>query len=351
MKLSFRKSTTRVVLLLITFASLGFAADATIETAQIIVKDWQAGKLSENPLTNLEQFEKDPYGALRKALAFPAAPSNLSVNLNEGLKSDSPEGTVVSFPAVSGPTGGEVKVLISPEGSAKQIQFATSGGLLPEWVFSPGSAFLFFVFSVVFAWLLFSKGALRTAWLEGWALIRQYGKMYLSINILLYGMYILGLLIGAANPELVRFLADFARGYLESIGVTDALKSGIPTLALSIFVWNFAMGLIGTTAIPASLFGIPGLLFNSFLFLMLGVALTPAGLLESGFIFHIPTLIIELQGYILATFGGMVLLLKVLKGEGYAVGFRALNLMVILGAFFLAVGAWYEAIEITLLSK
>jgi hypothetical protein len=84
---------------------------------------------------------------------------------------------------------------------------------------------------------------------------------------------------------------------------------------------------------------------------VLGFALSPVALPLANYLLHLPTIVVELQAYILATFGGMVLMLKTLRGEGYRAGLRALGHTVYLGAFFLLLGAWYEAFSILVLMR
>ncbi|BAW01737.1 hypothetical protein TTMY_1347 [Thermus thermophilus] len=111
---------------------------------------------------------------------------------------------------------------------------------------------------------------------------------------------------------------------------------------------NFSQGLFLTGFLPALLFGVPVLLLNALRYFAFGFALSPA-LLGNAFLFHLPTLVLELQAYILVTFGGLVLLAKTLRREGYRSGLRGLLLAFYLGALFLLAAAWYEAWEVVFL--
>ena len=135
----------------------------------------------------------------------------------------------------------------------------------------------------------------------------------------------------------------------QQVGPLEVTTLGwILVLAGVIFHWNFSQGLFLTGLIPALLLGIPAFLLNALRYLVFGFALSPA-LLGSLFLVHLPTLVLELQAYILVTFGGLVLLAKTAGGEGYRKGLRALLLTFYLGALFLLLAAWYEAWEVSVL--
>jgi hypothetical protein len=178
-------------------------------------------------------------------------------------------------------------------------------------------------------------------------LVRAHARLYLALNALLYGLFILGALTAYASPELASLLQRLVGGALEQIGIGEG--GGVLEFALLIFYWNFTRGLLLTTAAPGLLLGVPALLINALRYFLFGFALSPALFPTAAFLAHVPTLIIELQAYILGTFGGMVLAGRVLRGEGFRSGLRAVGLMVYLGGFFLLLGAWYEALEIVVL--
>jgi hypothetical protein len=127
-----------------------------------------------------------------------------------------------------------------------------------------------------------------------------------------------------------------------------AMGRGVLVLAGVIFQWHFSQGLFLTGLVPALLLGLPLLLLNAARYFVFGLALSPA-LLGSTFLLHLPTLLLELQAYILVTFGGLVLLARTARGEGYRKGLRDLLLSFYLGALFLLLAAWYEAWEVSFL--
>lgn len=325
-------------------------AQSNLELARQAVQDWQAGKYTVDPSLAVGKFTEEAVQILERSFAFAPAPGGLSVNLNEPREDQTPNGTIVKFPATVAGRGGDVRVTIRG-GEVTRIGFVPEGGLLPPWIKNPLSWGLFVALSL--GWLVALRGNNRLArwWAEGWALVRQYRGLYIGMNIGLYGLFVLGGLVAYANPQLVKLMQEIVGGALEQIGIGGALGGGVLGLAIVIFYWNFTNGLVLTTAVPGLFLGIPALLFNTMRYFVLGFALSPVALPLANYLLHLPTIVVELQAYILGTFGGMVLMLKTLRGEGYRSGLRALGLMVYLGAFFLLIGAWYEAFSILTLMR
>ncbi|MCX7740662.1 MAG: stage II sporulation protein M [Meiothermus sp.] len=325
-------------------------AQNNIEIARQAVQDWQAGKYTVDPSQAAGKPTEEAVRLLERSFAFAPAPRGLSVNLNEPREEQTPRGVIVQFPATVSGRGGEVRVTIR-EGEVTRIGFAPEGGLLPAWIKNPFSWVLFVALSL--GWLVALRGdhVLARWWREGWALVGQYRGLYIGVNIGLYGLFVLGGLLAYANPQLVKLMQEIVGGALEQIGLGGALGGGVLGLAIVIFYWNFTNGLVLTTAVPGLFLGIPALLFNALRYFVLGFALSPVALPLANYLLHLPTIVVELQAYILATFGGMVLMLKTLRGEGYRSGLRALGRMVYLGAFFLLIGAWYEAFSILILMR
>jgi len=317
-----------------------------IEAAKRAVREWQAGKYTPDPSQALGKPTEEAVRTLERYIAFPPPPPGLEVNLESPLEEAGPRGSVVSFPASVGERNGEVRVLVK-DGEATRIAWVPAGGQLPPWIDSPVAWGLFVLASLGWMLALRGGGTLARWWREGWALVRAHARLYLALNALLYGLFILGALTAYASPELASLLQRLVGGALEQIGIGEG--GGVLEFALLIFYWNFTRGLLLTTAAPGLLLGVPALLINALRYFLFGFALSPALFPTAAFLAHVPTLIIELQAYILGTFGGMVLAGRVLRGEGFRSGLRAVGLMVYLGGFFLLLGAWYEALEIVVL--
>ncbi|MER3556205.1 MAG: hypothetical protein C4331_18200 [Meiothermus sp.] len=338
-----------MALCILLFSTLALA-QTPADTARKAVQDWQAGKYKVDPSQAMGKPLDEAIQVLERSVAFAPPPGNLSVNLSEPQTTQSGDNTLVRFPATVGSQGGEVRVTLRG-GEVTRISFAPQGGQLPGWIKNPVAWTLFVGLTVALFLSLRGNNPLARWWREGWALVRQYRRTYIGLNVALYGFYILGSAVAYAEPRLVKLLQEMVGGALEQVGIGGAAAAGPLGLALVIFYWNLTRGLILTTAVPGLAFGIPALLINGVRYFIFGFALSPVAIPMGAFIAHIPTLIIELQAYILGTFGGMVLLSKVMKGEGYRAGVRALALATYLGAFFLLIGAWYEAFEVLYLVR
>lgn len=336
-------------LLLILGLSLALAASPQIEAAKQAVREWQAGKYATDPSQAFGKPTEEAVRILERYIAFPPPPPGLEVNLEAPLEEQSTRGSVVSFPASVGEQTGEVRVLVQ-NGEPVRISWVPAGGQLPPWIGSPLAWGLFVFVSLGWVLALRGRGVLAQWWREGWALVRSHARLYLTLNVVLYGLFVLGSLTAYASPEMAGLVQRLVGGALEQIGLGEGeVRGGVLEFALLIFYWNFTRGLVLTTAMPGLLLGVPALLINAFRYFLFGFALSPALFPTAAFLAHVPTLIIELQAYILGTFGGMVLASRVLRGEGFRPGLRTVGLMVYLGGFFLLVGAWYEALEIVVL--
>jgi hypothetical protein len=338
-----------LVTLVFSLVSVTFAQENAAMARQAVL-DWKAGKFAVDPGQAIGKPTEEAVRILERSLAFAPPPRNLSVNLDQPREELTPVGTMVKFPATVGGRGGDVRVTIR-DGQVVRIGFVPEGGLLPAWILNPLAGAFFVAFSLAWLIALWGNNPMARWWREGWALVRQYFRLYLGINIGLYGLFALGGLVAYANPELVRLVQEMVRGTLEQIGIGAAFGGGVLGLAVVIFYWNFLNGLVLTTALPGLLLGIPALLFNAVRYFLLGFALSPVAFPLFNYLLHVPTIVVELQAYILATFGGMVLMLKTLRGEGYRAGLRALALTVYLGAFFLLIGAWYESFSLLTLMR
>ncbi|MFN3178736.1 MAG: hypothetical protein ACK41R_01025 [Thermus sp.] len=318
-------------------------ASSPVEPARQAAEAWFAGKLSPSLEEVLRASPGEAAKLLERYAFFPPPPKGLSLNL------DSPkmEGNRVLFPAAVGEEVGEVVVVLEG-GEVKRVYFHPQGLSLPGYLLSPLAGWGFLLLSLFWAFLLFQPSPLRAWLLEALALLRAYRGLYLFTNLFLYGLFALGALLAYGMPEMARAVQALFGGALEAIGLEKAMGKGILVLAGAIFHWNFGQGLFLTGLIPALLFGIPVFLFNALRYSVFGFALSPA-LLGPTFLIHLPTLILELQAYILATFGGLVLLAKTAGGEGYRKGLLALLLAFYLGALFLVLAAWYEAWEVSVL--
>ncbi|GLV46905.1 hypothetical protein TJA_00820 [Thermus sp. LT1-2-5] len=319
--------------------ALSFAL-ARPQAAQEAVALWLEGKLSPRLEEVLRAPPEEAARLLERYALFPPPPKGLSVN----LESPKVEGNQVLFPAALGEEVGEVVVVLE-EGEVRRVFFRPQGLALPPYLLTPAAGWGFLLLSLFWGVLLLQPSPFRAWFWEAWALIRAQRGLYLFTNLFLYGLFALGSLLAYGMPELARAVQALFGGALEAIGLGEAVGKGVLVLAGVIFHWNFSQGLFLTGLIPALFLGLPVLLLNALRYFAFGFALSPA-VLGPTFLLHLPTLLLELQAYILVTFGGLALLAQTARGEGYRKGLRALFLSFYLGAFFLLLAAWYEAWEV-----
>lgn len=337
----------------IVLAALSLAqAPGPVELAREAVARWAAGELT--PQVGVGELQgKSPEEVaelLRRTVAFPPPPPDLEVNLDEAQVDELPAGGVrVRFPAVSGPVGGEVVVVVR-EGAVQRIAWRPSGGLLPGWVKSPVTRWIFAAVSLLLL-LNLVQGGVGRLWRTAWRQLAGYRRLYWVTNLLLYGLFVFGALLAYAMPELATALQEAVGGAIETIGLEEGARGGVSGLAWMIFYWNFTHGLLLTSFFPALLLGLPALVVNAARYYVFGFALSPAVVPWSVYVWHLPTLVIELQAYILVTFGGLVLLWETFRGGGYRSGLRLLGVTLLLGTLFLLAGAWYEAFELLYLLR
>lgn len=324
-------------------ALLPALAQGQVEAARRAVEGWLRGELSPSLEAVLKAPPEAAPGLLERYALFPPPPEGLTVN----LESPQVEGERVRFPAALGEEVGEVVVVLEGERVAR-VYFRPQGLALPGYLLTPLAGWGFLLLSLFWGFLLLQPSPFR-AWLgEALALLRAYRGLYLFTNLFLYGLFALGAALAYGMPDLARALQALFGGALEAIGLEAAMGRGVLVLAGVIFQWNFSQGLFLTGLVPALLLGLPLLLLNAARYFVFGLALSPA-LLGSTFLLHLPTLLLELQAYILVTFGGLVLLARTARGEGYRKGLRDLLLSFYLGALFLLLAAWYEAWEVSFL--
>ncbi len=334
------------------FVAAWAQASDSVVVARDAVSRWIQGELT--PSVSMQDLQgKTPEeiaDLLRRTVAFPPPPPELEVNLEEAQTDALPAGGErVRFPAVSGSVGGEVVVVVA-DGRVERIAWRPSGGLLPGWVKSPVTRWIFAAVSLLLLLNAVQGGVTR--WLRSaWVQFAGYRRLYWAVNLLLYGLFVFGALLAYAMPDLARALQEAVGGAIETIGLEEGVKGGVSGLAWMIFYWNFTHGLLLTSFFPALLLGLPALLVNAARYYVFGFALSPAVIPWSVYVWHVPTLLIELQGYILVTFGGLVLFWETFRGGGFRAGLRYLGLTLLLGTFFLLAGAWYEAFELLYLLR
>jgi hypothetical protein len=220
----------------------------------------------------------------------------------------------------------------------------------PPFIAQPAAGLVFLALTIAAAVSLASpRSVVRRAIVSGIATIRAHPGAYLAASISIYGLFLLGTFLGAADPGLRQQIAATVGSALDRLhGLSAAVRSGDVLHAAAVIFWNNLFSGIGLTAALAIPLGILAFVVNGARFLIFGIALAPGSAPTALLLLHVPTIIIELQAYILPTAGGAAILTGALRGGwgGFREGLRALGALTALGVLVLVVGAWYEAFSL-----
>ena len=318
--------------------------------ADRVVREWLVGRYG----VNLNDRNQDPLAAARRLLLFTPSPNGAVVSWSlRGLTSASAARRVYRYPVTSSEGGDEsIDVTLTLTGGQWRPSAIMRGGVgssIPPWV--SGASGLW-IFLAVTAALAFGSLSRRSAW-RAWVLASlrdalEHRRLFVITNIVLYGAFVVGLAVGAANPALVRLLQEVVSGTLQQGGITDAVSGNVGSAAFSIAYFNFSNGTVLTTFLPGVIFGGLPYLINFSRFLVLGAALTPTGIPLAAWLLHVPVMIVELQAYIFVTAAAGVMLARLFRG-----GFRVFTLAFTMflrslsvASILLVVAAWYEAFEV-----
>ena len=294
-------------------------------------------------------------------LGNPPPPEGTRVNFDDRVEREtSAQGTrrytyPVTFP------GGRLEVLEvtlqEREGSwtATDIGVQTAGGgTIPRVFQQPVAAWAFALFSLYFLYLLVRPSFFRRWLAQGWAVLRGYRGLVIGTFIFLYGLFALGMAVGANLPPICQnAISSFVQATIAELGAAEAYGSGNIARAATITLYqNFVMGTLVTTySITVITLGIGAYLFNGLRFLALGVPfgfLAGSGPLNLLLVFIL--ILVELSAYILVTAGGGIFLMTVIRQgfKGFRQGVRNLTSTLPIAFLLLMIGAWYEAIVIIL---
>ncbi|MGA9350501.1 MAG: stage II sporulation protein M [Anaerolineae bacterium] len=194
---------------------------------------------------------------------------------------------------------------------------------------------------------------------EALQILRDHRRLYLAVNLIYYGLVVVGALVVWLNPWLQASLMTMVQEAFESSlpGVVEAYRGGQFLAAVAqTFSINFFLGSLMVITLPACFFPPAGILvgfWRAFLWGLLLAPTTPQFALVM--IPHGLTLLLEGQAYILAIFAacrlGQVLLWPESLGltsrwRAYLAGLREMALVYILVAIVLLVSALWEAFEV-----
>lgn len=197
-------------------------------------------------------------------------------------------------------------------------------------------------------------------WHNARTVLRDHWRTYLLLNLAVYG----ALAASAVLTLLLPGLRERGAQDVETFGsipglslVTEAYTEGDVLLAAAgTFLANLLFAAVLTTTLPSLLIPYLGVALTVLRTGMIGIWLTPATPGEALTLLpHLPVLLIELQAYVLAALGTVVLWRSTLRhrrlglpsaGAGYRAGFAdMLRLYPVIAAVLLVI-AVVEAVEV-----
>lgn len=195
------------------------------------------------------------------------------------------------------------------------------------------------------------------------AILREQRRTYLTLNLLYYGMIVVGMVVAVFNLALQQSVLTslgtaFTQGPLSAVGDAYLNAKVIEATTLT-FLINLFIGSFATITLPSLIIPFSGLLMGAYRAILWGLIYSPTTPeLQTIFLPHLGTLILEGQAYVLALLGvviqGRGLLWPHTVGasthrQGLAVGIRKTAQLYILVTVVLAVAAVYEVLESILL--
>jgi hypothetical protein len=279
--------------------------------------------------------------------------ARVSFNLRRVLSSE-PNTRTYAYPITSQATDdAQLTVTMQLENgtwSARTITFGAQGSVLPDFINEPWAGWLFAALSAALLYACIAPTFWRKSLEHSGRVVRENAGIFIGTNLFLYGVYLVGTLIGLANPVIVQELGRFFSMVLSANGVAELTQGTVATAAFGIFLNNLRAGILFATFLPGSFFAVPAYLISMGQFLLYGVALAPVGTLPLGaWLLHVPTIIIELQAYIFVVASSGVLLKRIFRRTPFGVAWREYAACLPLAISILALGAWYEAFEILVL--
>jgi hypothetical protein len=208
---------------------------------------------------------------------------------------------------------------------------------------------------------LFAARRLANAWIGApLAEISRHWKLFSLMHAVYFGLFLIGMLAIYEAPLLQDFMLAAIGGQIENkssvLGVAGTAyeSRNIAVAAVVTLLINFFAGSLLVITLPSVIVPGIGVLMAVFRATMWGILLAPSYMsLAWGMIFHSGTLLLEGEGYILATFFALLVPIYLFSPrEGENVGARYARAVLInlkgniIVFIVLAVAAAYEAIEV-----
>jgi hypothetical protein len=209
------------------------------------------------------------------------------------------------------------------------------------------------------------EGIMKNLLKSAWGLVQENQQAYILLNIIYYGLVVIGMIYVAFDQELQKELmnlvgADFMTGPLFFVGQAY-VNAQVLTAILATFFVNLFIGSFGTITLPSLVIPFSGFLIGIYRAVLWGILLSPANPdMRLIMIPHSLTLIIEGQAYILALLAvylqGRAFLLPQSVGlesrvQGYLEGLKRTGKIYLLVVLTLAIAAIYEVIEVVIIVK
>jgi hypothetical protein len=301
--------------------------------------------------SDLNSILKNQIETLKKTLRFSNVPPDPRVNFNLRTVQQAGNLRQYAYPMTSEYGDETLTVTLEKTTSGftvRSIQSGVETSLTPDFVSQPVGMWMFLALTALLAYATIAPTIWRTWMVQGLRLAIVHKRTFILTNILLYGVYLLGTVLGFAYPDLVQAVGEALGGALSRSGIGETLKAGVVNAAFGIALNNARAGILFGSFLPGSFFAIPAYLFDTAQFFVYGFALAPVANV-SAFWWHVPTIVLELQAYIFVTASAGAFLVRIFRKESYAKSFQTYLKCLPFAFTLLIIAAWYEAFEIMVL--
>ena len=350
----------KIICAITIFISFVGAQPATGTSPEVVSSQAVKAWLKRAEQFELSQFFKgDPEALCQELSAFGQLPNwvkDTEVNFDDVNVIETNETThTYTYASKTNETLlGQVRVELNKtddewEAQSVRLNFSSGSPSPLSQMNYPLTGWLFLFFSVYLTYLCLRPSWFRDWFMKGVEVLKAHRRIVLGTVIGLYSAFVLGIVVGNGLPEACHaYITEMLNTGVSDIGIVEVLETGdIARVAAAITFWNFSMGAIVTTLLPASLFALPAYLLNFSRFFY--IAIPFADLPPVAVVAHLPVIVIELLAYILVTAGGGIFLATLIRQgwrKGYREGLKRLFLMIPIALVLLVIAAWYESFEI-----
>lgn len=319
------------------------------------VREWLVGKFKVANAAAPRTADEATARTLEENFLVNQSPKGANVNFALRKVQESAPGRVSFSYPLSSDDIGDANLIVTvvktgSEWAVRSIRIAPDVSLIPSEVYSTLGGWVFVLLTALLAYGVLAQTLWRRWMVESWAVNRAFFSVILWTNIVLYGLFVLGSLFGAAFPLTVNVIRELVSGALSQGGLEGLRDASVPSAAFAITVNNLRAGILISSFVPGSLFAVPAYLLSFSTFIFYGVALSPIGLPPVVFALHVPTIIIEMQAYIYVVASSGVMLARLTRSRiPFGLAWRDYAKGLTVAITILVVAAWYEAFEIMVL--